>query len=445
MGWKISKSQQKELEYLIHISIKEFNIITQLTEPYVLNELRKFVKDLFTNTFYDNDNIEYDNFDAIFDETITHHIPAVSPTYDSLDIARIKKQIRKLQAFPTQKQRSPEWFKVRMDNITASAIHKVMHPENMDYYREIYEKCNTVVKQLNGAAVMHGVKYEDIALQIYIKRNNVNVLNFGCITHPTIQHVAASPDGICDYSPHNPDYTGRMIEIKCPYSRVINGIVPEHYFYQIQQQLEVCELEYCDFLECRIEEFESSDTLFEYRETVINHSFDEDDYGVIIEYYTTSDLSESIKYSYSPMGLTGDQIDIWCNNTIDQLEIEHPKFRFNKMSYWILTYYNVILVQRNREFFAKIVPMIDKFWHKVEYYREHMDELDKILKSKRQIIQMDFLDDDTQVPITKCLLLDEEDDLSIKSNKSLKSLIKPNKIVKKTVSKLNEPKCLFLD
>lgn len=443
MGWKINKLQKKELEYLIHISLKEFNLVDQLNEPYVLNELRKFVKELFTNTFFESKNdIIFDNFDEIFNETITHHIPACPPTYDSLDIARIKKQIRKLQSFPTQKQRSPEWFKVRMDNITASAIHKVMHPEMMDYYREIYEKCNPVIKQLNGAAVMHGVKYEDIALQVYVKRNNVNVLNFGCITHSTIKHVAASPDGICDYSPHNPDYTGRMIEIKCPYSRVINGIVPEHYFYQIQQQLEVCDLEYCDFLECRIEEFESSDTLFEYRETVINHSFDEDDYGVVLEYYTTTDFNESIKYVYSPMGLTEDQLEIWCNNTIDQLEIDHPKFRFSKVSYWILTYYNVILVQRNREFFAKTVPMIEKFWNKVEYYREHIDELEKILKSKKQIVDIELLDDDNDIlPVdnTKCMFLDDDDEKPVKKASS--------KITNSNISNplKKEVKCMFLD
>lgn len=434
MGWKISKSQQKELEYLVHISIKEFNLVDQLTDINAITELRKFVKDLFSTTFYDNNNTEFDNFNDIFDQTINHHIPVVPPTYGSLDIAQLKTQIHKLQSFPTQKQRSPEWFKVRMDNITASAIHKVMHPELMDYYREIYEKCNTVVKQLNGAAVMHGVKYEDIALQIYIKRNNVNVLNFGCITHSTIKHVAASPDGICDFSPNNPNYTGRMIEIKCPYSRVINGIVPEHYLYQIQQQLEVCDLEYCDFLECRIEEFESSESLFEYRETVINHSFDEDDYGVIIEYFTSD--NDSLQYIYSPMGLTEEQMETWVND-----EIKNPQIRLNKLSFWILTYYNVILVRRDREFFANTIPMINKFWDKVEYYREHITELETILKSKRQIVQLDIPDDEPQVITTKCLLLDDEEEEN--NNKNNKKNIK--EIKQKKNNQKPQTKCLLLD
>ena len=44
---------------------------------------------------------------------------------------------------------------------------------------------------------------------------------------------------------------GRMLEIKCPYSRVINGIVPDNYEVQMQIQLEVCDLEICDF--CKLE------------------------------------------------------------------------------------------------------------------------------------------------------------------------------------------------
>ena len=38
-----------------------------------------------------------------------------------------------------------------------------------------------------------------------------------------------------------------MLEIKCPTKRPITGFIPEYYHYQVQGQLEVCNLNYCDF------------------------------------------------------------------------------------------------------------------------------------------------------------------------------------------------------
>ena len=62
---------------------------------------------------------------------------------------------------------------------------------------------------------------------------------FGCIRHPTINFLAASPDGI--------DEDGTMIEIKCVYSRKITGIPKKVYYDQMQLQMEVCNLNKCIF------------------------------------------------------------------------------------------------------------------------------------------------------------------------------------------------------
>ena len=50
-----------------------------------------------------------------------------------------------------------------------------------------------------------------------------------------------------------------MLEIKCPYSRKIDGVIKPEYFSQMQGQLEVCDLEYCDFLECDFQKFDCPD------------------------------------------------------------------------------------------------------------------------------------------------------------------------------------------
>ena len=82
---------------------------------------------------------------------------------------------------------------------------------------------------------------------------------------PRVSFIGASPDGIASHFKLDnsfSDRVGRMIEIKCPPSRVIKNkgevhgeICPHNYWCQIQQQLECCDLELCDFWQCNIKEF----------------------------------------------------------------------------------------------------------------------------------------------------------------------------------------------
>ena len=103
-----------------------------------------------------------------------------------------------------------------------------------------------------------GVKYEDVAVTVYERRHNLHVAEFGCLPHPTLKCFGASPDGIIDKGP--PEYIGRMLEIKVPPKRVIDPeVVPKHYFYQMQGQLEVCNLDECEFLQVKIHEYNSTD------------------------------------------------------------------------------------------------------------------------------------------------------------------------------------------
>ena len=99
-----------------------------------------------------------------------------------------------------------------------------------------------------------GVKYEPVATMFYEHLNNLKIVEFGLIPHPKLSVFGASPDGITDIdSP--PGLVGRMLEIKCPPKREFTHEVPKHYWMQMQGQLEVCDLEECDFLQVKIEEY----------------------------------------------------------------------------------------------------------------------------------------------------------------------------------------------
>jgi putative phage-type endonuclease len=95
-----------------------------------------------------------------------------------------------------------------------------------------------------GAAVDHGNKYEDEAVEVYEKYTGHKVLHFGLLEslhQDKESFLAGSPDGITS--------NGRLIEVKCPYYRSPNGVVPKMYMFQLQHLMNTLDLEVCDFIE----------------------------------------------------------------------------------------------------------------------------------------------------------------------------------------------------
>jgi len=94
-----------------------------------------------------------------------------------------------------------------------------------------------------GAAANHGVVNEDRALDLYSARTGERVFNTGLVQHQTISFFGGSPDGITA--------SGRLLEIKCPYSDpIVDAIsVEKGYYAQVQGLMEVLDLEECDFVQ----------------------------------------------------------------------------------------------------------------------------------------------------------------------------------------------------
>jgi hypothetical protein len=87
---------------------------------------------------------------------------------------------------------------------------------------------------------------------------------------PKYDYIAASPDGI-NVDSNNERY-GRMVEIKNIYNREIDGIPTDNYWIQMQFQMEVCDLDECDFFETRMKEYSEeefyADTTSKYKGVV---------------------------------------------------------------------------------------------------------------------------------------------------------------------------------
>jgi putative phage-type endonuclease len=290
----------------------------------------------------------------------------------------MNKQVLKLLKKPQFKQKSLEWFAQRQTRLTASEIascliqdvnicnfynsipgilplkptNKCMNPymSKEDY---IISKCESFYKQklfLDNPATLWGKKYEDAALLLYkTKFPESRIYEFGLINHSRLKWLAASPDSITD--------TGIMIEIKCPYRRKIKErYIPSYYYVQMQIQMEVCNLDYCDYLECELLEFE---TVGDYLDYPLEK-------GVVVE----SDNSAIYpKLAYTP---------------IELLQWEH--IISSESSNPIITYYgfkkyNLIRVPRNKEFFSYIKnglksthDIITKFQSDKEKFEEYRKE-----------------------------------------------------------------------
>lgn len=143
------------------------------------------------------------------------------------------------------KQRSTEWYAKRRKMITASNCASILgHNPYSSKLSILKKKVNN--ESISNAAMAHGVKYEPLAIEAYEKMNDCKVEEVGLLIHPNYEWLGASPDGYVIS-------TDKLLEIKCPYSRDIY-IVPYYYWIQVQIQLEVCNKEECDFLQCKFED-----------------------------------------------------------------------------------------------------------------------------------------------------------------------------------------------
>ena len=111
-------------------------------------------------------------------------------------------------------QRSPEWYKIRENLLTASSLADALgkgHFQTRDdlLISKTQEKRSEISKMARDI-MQWGVAYEEVATMFYEYLNNLTVVEFGLIPHPKLSVFGASPDGICDIGSPN-GYEGRML------------------------------------------------------------------------------------------------------------------------------------------------------------------------------------------------------------------------------------------
>jgi putative phage-type endonuclease len=273
-------------------------------------------------------------------------------------IARYKQQLQALLHLPKLEQRTPLWYETRNNMITASDFAQAVNKGKFGTQKDFYaKKCGYEPDKFDQTmpALIWGIKFEQVANDAYSMKNSGMIVHeFGLIQHPEFSWLGASPDGITE--------TGIMLEIKCPYKRKITGEIPEQYYYQIQGQLDVCDLDECDYLECEFLQY------YDRGEFVTHFNDNENFKGIIVE-----TMSEP-KYMYVDPKLWFD-----CDAQLTWLDDVCAKIEVKALTFWQLNTYSVSRVYKDAAFVETMYDQLSKVWETVTMYKQDKKRYDEYM------------------------------------------------------------------
>ena len=350
-----------------------------------------------------------------------------------------------IENVPQPEQKSQAWFDMRNNFITASAGAQAIGESK-------YEKPIELIKQKIGLGkpfgenfnVHHGKKFEKIAILIYENIYNNKVGEFGLVPHmgskeqEVVPFLGASPDGICTCTTLDGKFSpmvGRMLEIKCVTSRIINtegdedGVITPHYYWvQVQLQLECCNLEECDFWQCKLEDgvikkykvgeewtarsmpwtYQQWKNIIEDEENETVHTEQQNKsiyvdpsykYGTMIELLPIKkdDLLDHHRIEWYGKYIYPTELAVSMKDKVEWAEWMrcnwkevYPEFatdyKFGRVLYWNLSKSHCYLIKRNREWFKEKYPKFKEFWDQVLELRndpvKKQELIDKIAKEE---------------------------------------------------------------
>ena len=152
-------------------------------------------------------------------------------------------------------QKSEAWFEARMGRVTGTRFKALMAGESTTTYKDLVTNiaCEIITGKQEenyvSADMEKGIELEPIARNLYEELFGIKVAQIGFIIPDEEskfhEWVGISPDGIL------PD--NGILEIKCPkfkthFEYIEGNKLPTEYRYQVQGQLFVTGLDYCDFM-----------------------------------------------------------------------------------------------------------------------------------------------------------------------------------------------------
>ena len=272
--------------------------------------------------------------------------------------------LEKLKGRHQTEQRSAAWYAQAATILTASELGSLFgSPKARSAL--ILSKVNPVRRPLQPVAVTSqamsafdwGIRFEPVVKQIYNHNYNTTIHALGRLISEVDSRCSASPDGLVESDPLH-IRTGRLIEIKCPVTRIPDGKVPKDYYNQIQLQLQVTGLKACDFVEAVFTSPYSSPLK---REHLVSPAFR----GEIV---LLEDSTGTQRYEYSPVNCESD----WLS-TLDLIVERVP---------WTLYAWHEQVVVASTTWWPSIQPAVDAFWQDVTKAKSDPEFLTSLIPKK---------------------------------------------------------------
>ena len=179
--------------------------------------------------------------------------------------------------------KSTLWYKYRAGRVTLCCLKSVCHTDSTNPAQSLIKSiCYPKELAFTSKQTDWGQKQEKSSRELYIKlsmpqHDNLVVSDSGLVINPQWPYIGASPDGIVECMCHGKC----VLEIKCSYSycgeTVLSATLNDtnfclkrdddgalhldpgySYYYQVQTQMFVCGVEYCDFCLCTFPKEEGS-------------------------------------------------------------------------------------------------------------------------------------------------------------------------------------------
>jgi putative phage-type endonuclease len=358
------------------------SVITDMIDSYIIDNIIEYSTINFKEEMYSSIyDLIYTQIQPIYIEDITSDLNNILTVVLKLylniivpprsykktfirvkpNISIIKTQIKYLTDIPQPDQRTSEWYKMRHSLITASNAWKSFGTES-EKNQLIYSKCieldlSKYSRTNTSSPFHHGIRYEPLSIMLYEQKYNTKIDDFGCIIHDKYKFLGASPDGINTLD--TSDRFGRMLEVKNIVNRVIDGIPKVEYWIQMQLQMEVCNLNECDFLETRFIEYENKEEFID--DGTFKKTFNNKPKGIIMYFINGCD----IHYEYAPLSLTKSDYSKWE----EEMMVKNKKYTWIKNIYWKLDQYSCVLVLRNKLWLKSAIKQIENIWNIIKTER----------------------------------------------------------------------------
>ena len=294
---------------------------------------------------------------------------AKSKTWSELTLEDRQEHVKRVTAYPQIPQRTKEWYAQSKGVLTASEFATILGtPRAMMALalQKVAPIPEAIMSNRLACSTPEmgpfdwGIRFEPVVKQILNKLWGVDILEIGRLVHKTNTMLAASPDGLIQKA-HDPLRVGRLLEIKCPVKREINGKIPFEYWCQMQIQMEVADIDECDYIEVKLVSTYKDNSVYVETET---------DYKGSIWLFQAHDTCE-LKYAYTEEERVALQYLEWnCIETIP----------------WHMETHYTVTVARDRAWFISTLEKRNELWKTVEEARLGSISLPPTNRSKSKVL-----------------------------------------------------------